>query len=304
MLRYLFLVGVFTLTGSTVISACDACGCTISQIYWGMPGDNNQHYIGLWWQHQRYQSSFGGSELFSSDMDQEWFNTVEARLKYNLSSKVQVLAIIPYQYHLRPDYYTVNRINSLGDVSILANYLLWQSSDSLVGTKFQQQIQVGAGIKTPTGSFRLIDEENNVNPNFQAGSGSWDALFNLTYNGRLKDFGWNINAIYRFNSTNANDYRFGNRLNSTFTIFYSQRLGTVELVPSVGFFYEHADWDVLRNYYRTNTGGYAWFGTTGVECYVDNYNIGMHYMLPLQANWADGYLEPRARFAVHLNLFF
>ena len=284
--------------------ACDACGCSISQIYWGMPSDNNQHYIGLWWQHQRYQSGFGGSEILTSDMDEEWFNTLEARIKYNLSPKVQVLAIIPYQYHVRPDYYTVNRVNGLGDVSILANYLLWQSSDSLIGTTLRQQIQVGAGGKTPTGTFRQIDEQENINPNFQAGSGSWDALFNLTYNGRLKDFGWAINATYRLNGTNANDYRFGNRFNGAFNLFYAQLLGTIELIPSLGLLYEQADWDVQRNYYRTNTGGYAWFGTAGIECYMGQYNLGLNYMLPLNANWADGYLEPQSRLAVHLNLFF
>jgi hypothetical protein len=270
----------------------------MSQIYWGVMPNNKMHYAGLWWQHQQYESNFD-----LADNTEEWFNTIELRTRLNISPRLQVLAILPYQYHLRSTEGRLNTISGLGDMTLMGSYPLLRSKDSL-GVKLRHQLRFGAGLKAPTGSFRAIGETASINPNFQVGSGSWDALFNLSYMARLNDFGVNVDATYKLNSANANDYSFGDRLNGALNFFYFQNLGKIEIMPALGLFYEQADWDVQKNYYRTHTGGHALFTTLGLESYFGIYNLGLNYMYPIQAEWSNGSLNPEGRLSIHLNVFF
>ena len=304
MLRYIYLIGLLSFISSSNLMACDACGCSLSQLFWGMNPDNNLSYFGLWYQHQRYASSFGSNESLVGSSSQERFNTVEIRAKINLKPKIQVLAIVPYQYHIRTSEAQQNSINGLGDISLLANYLLWQSPGDTTLRKVKQQLKIGAGLKTPTGRFTAFANENALNPNFQLGSGSWDLLFSLSYNAQMKDVGWNADFIYRLNGSNANDYRFGNRWNGSLNFFYSKNLPKIEIIPAVGLFFEQAAWDVQEQYYKTYTGGHAWFGTFSMETYFRGFNLGINYLQPIQADWSNGALSPNSRWAAHMNFYF
>ena len=136
------------------------------------------------------------------------------------------------------------------------------------------------------------------------GSGSWDFLFNLTYTARYSRFGLNADVTYQKNTTNANDYRFGDRLTGTLSAFYMGAFKQFELMPNVGVFAEYAAQNVQENYYRTNTGGYAVFGTIGLEIYTGRFNLGFNYNHPFSQEVNDGAVENQSRSSVHLNYFF
>ena len=283
-----------------ITRACDGCGCSMSQIYWGLTPNNSSHYFGVWWQHQHYLSGIGYSSL---DPIPEYFNSLELRGRINLSQRFQVLGILPYAYHYRQFTEGRTTINGSGDALVLGSFTLFNNQDSIRRT-VRHRLAIGGGLKMPTGQYDRGDQPDQINPNFQLGTGSWDLLFNLSYTSRFSRFGINLDATYQKTTANQYDYRFGDRLSGALSFFYLGAYKQLEFMPSVGLFAENAAWDVQENYYRTNTGGYALSGTAGIEVYTSRFNWGINYSVPFTQDLNGGSTEIQTRFSTHINYFF
>lgn len=300
-IKYLVLAAL--LFGSLSVKACDACGCSLSQAYWGLMPNNNNHYVGIWWQHQSYRSFFEQDVFPEQGGIPEYFNSIELRGRYRFSPFLQVVAILPYAYNVRREPTGPRIIEGVGDALAMASFTIFDNSDSL---KFavRHRLALGAGVKAPTGRYLRREPLDLSNPNFQLGSGSWDVLFNLNYTGRWRTFGLNLDGTYRYNNTNANDYRFGHRFNGAATLFWLGSIGMLEVMPNASLLYEKAGWDVEEGYYHTNTGGEALFGGLGLELYWPRFNLGASWSLPLSQELSAGLLDADSRASVHLNYFF
>ncbi|WP_276167246.1 hypothetical protein [Zobellia alginiliquefaciens] len=64
----------------------------------------------------------------------------------------------------------------------------------LVSIKPQHFLQLGGGIKMPTGKYDKKNNEGIVNPSFQLGNGSWDYVLAINYGFTYKNWGisWSI----------------------------------------------------------------------------------------------------------------
>ena len=284
------------------LSACDACGCSLSQAYLGLTPLQSGHYLGIWWQHQRYRT-FSDPEFtrVSAGAD-EYFNSIELRGRFHLSDRIQLLGVVPYAHHIRSNEGDPRLVNGAGDVLVMASFTAFDNSDSL-SLKVRHRLAIGMGGKAPTGRFQQPAPEEVVNPNFQVGTGSWDALLNLSYTARIGSWGASLDGTYRINSTNSADYRFGSRLTGAAGVFRLNAIGEGQLMTSASILYENAEWDVENGYYRTNTGGSALFATFGAEWYWKRYNIGLNWSLPLEQDWNNGLVEARTRASLHFTYF-
>lgn len=300
MIRTLFTTLLLLFWGWTSIQACDGCGCSMSSVYWGLLPNNSNHYVGLWWQHQRYRTGLGNLD---ANPNNEWFNTVELRTRFLVHPKVQVIAILPYAYHLRQQDGTSTILSGVGDGIVMGSYTVLNTRDSLQST-IRHQLTLGGGLKLPTGRFEQMEADQTINPGFQLGTGSLDWLLNLGYTARINRFGLNADLTYKKNTANENDYRFGDRVSGALSLFYMAAHRRWELMPNAGIFGEYARWDVQEGYYRTFTGGHALMGIVGLELYNGPVNFGVNYNVPLQQELNDGAIEARSRVSVHLNYFF
>ena len=102
-------------------------------------------------------------------------------------------------------------LKGLGDIVISANYNLINTYDS-ADHFFKHNLLIGGGLKLPTGEFRAIENGLTVNQNFQLGTGSLDFLFNFIYTVRRKNLGLNTELSYSRNTTNKDEYKFGNAM--------------------------------------------------------------------------------------------
>ncbi|MCB0577831.1 MAG: hypothetical protein KDD10_00790 [Phaeodactylibacter sp.] len=298
---YLFLL-LALLVPAGRLAACDACGCSLSQAYLGLTPLQSGHYLGVWWQHQYYRT-YGDPEFSGpSSGAGEYFNSVELRGRYHLSDRLQFLGIVPYMHHIRSNAGTRRPVSGLGDVVAMAIVTAFDTSDSLA-RKVRHRLAAGIGGKAPTGKFHQPGPGEVVNPNFQVGTGSWDALFNLSYTARMGNWGASLDGTWRLNSTNSADYRFGSRLMGAAGVFRLNAVGKTQLMTNAALLYEDAAWDVESGYFRTNTGGAALFATLGAEWYWNRYNIGVNCSLPLDQDWNNGLVEARARASLHFTFF-
>lgn len=298
-----FFLAAALLFGSLPAFSCDACGCSLSQAYWGLMPANSRHYVGVWWQHQRYRSYFEQDIYPEQGGAPEFFNSFELRGRYRLSPRLQLVAILPYAYNLRGQAGAHPTIQGIGDMVAMGSYTLFDNSDSLASA-VRHRLSVGVGVKAPSGRYRRQEPFDLSNPNFQLGSGSWDVLFNLNYTARWGKSGFNLDGTYRRNNVNKEDYRFGNRLNGAATLFWLGGNGVLEIMPNAGLLYEQAAWDVEDGYYHTNTGGKALFAGLGLELYWGRFNIGANWYAPLAQDLSAGLLKARERGALHFNFFF
>jgi len=301
MIRYI-LAG-WLMVSALSASACDACGCSISQSYTGLMPRLGGHFAGLWWQHQRYQTFSEDAFTGLRQGEAAYFNSFELRSRFQLHPRWQASAVIPYAYQMRERGDVVSTLDGLGDAVGMLHFLAFSSQDSLKQA-LRHRVMLGAGVKLPTGKFQRPGPLEVVNPNFQVGTGSWDALFNLSYTLRYESWGLNLDATYRYNGQSSNGYRFGNRWSGVLNVFRLERIGTVELMPSLGLFYERDELDTENNLYRIQTAGEALLANAGLELFWRQYNLGATYSTPLQQNLNDGLVEAAPRLAVHLNYFF
>lgn len=285
------------------LAACDACGCSMSPSYAALMPSMGGHYVGFWWQHQQYRTFTDPAFETGLLPQDEYFNTLEIRTRWEIHPRLQATLMLPYAYHLRQDVSGPRTVRGLGDVGGLLSYTLYDNSDSLQ-RKVRHRIVAGIGGKAPTGAFQKPTANEVVNPNFQVGTGSWDALFNLNYTARSGRTGLLLDATYRLNGAGQNGYQFGNRFAGLLSLFRVEQIGGISVMPNLGLYYEEAGWDIENGYYRTYTGGHAWLANAGAEVFWQRYNLGVTYSLPLQQNWNTGLVESRSRVALHLNYFF
>jgi len=285
---------------STVL-ACDGCGCSISQAYFGLTPNTNGHYLGLWWQHQRYEIL--PDNLFPErGFGNDYFNSLELRGRVELSPKVQLSGILPLAVHRRVRQQGTEMLNGLGDAVVLINYQVFDNSDSLHFT-LRHRLAAGLGAKLPTGEYRTFSNDAEANPNFQAGTGSWDLLFNLAYTLRWENRGLHLEGTYRYNTENDAGYRFGNRVDVAATAYVLADAGMMQLMPTLGLHYEDAAWNEDRGFYRTDTGGHTLLGNAGLEAYWQQFNLGASYSYPLAQQWNNEWINAQSRFSIHLNYF-
>lgn len=133
-------------------------------------------------------------------------------LMYGVTDDVSVMAMVPYVEKSMPHltrtgvrFRTASR--GWGDVSVLANWRVWQQ-----GT---QELGLSAGLALPTGSTDERDATpmgpNQVLPYpMQIGSGTFDLLPAITYKARTGDLSWGAQARGRIRlGENDENYSLG-----------------------------------------------------------------------------------------------
>ncbi len=276
---------------------CDACGCSASGGSMGFASMLNSNFIGIRYFNQLYKSNDG---LYSnSAWNKENFNTTQIWARIPISEKIQISALLPYHFHEREVTNGKQSINGIGDVTVLAMYQLYQTHKD--STFFTHTLQLGAGIKAPTGKFDELNASGIANPSFQVGTGSWDYLLATEYIIRRKQFGLNTMFNYFVKTENEKKYRFGNQVNYAGTFFYLYERDTFSLVPQLGLAGEVYESNIQRGQKLKNTEGNILFSKIGFEMGKDKFSIGANIMLPIQQNLNGGNLDAKYRWSLNLN---
>ena len=303
----------FRQIGSTVVVCllaysawgCDLCGCANGGSYFGIMPQVGRQFVGV-----RYRVSSFDSHLKSPMLrTQEHFQNVELWGRFYPLKRVQVLAFVPYFFNRQTEVLSNRRfdLQGIGDMTVLANYNLFNTFwDSTYTSHINHSLLVGGGAKLPTGRFQydLADPTDVANPNFQLGTGSVDFLMSVLYSMRVHNWGWNTDLTYKYNTTNADLYRFGNRLTMSSLLFYTKQIGKATLMPNAGAYIEVAAKDINRGKTNDRTGGYVSMANAGLEIYLKKVSVGATYQLPLFQSLSNNEIKAHARGTVHLTLMF
>lgn len=298
------LIALFCLT-SWPTPACDLCGCSNGGSFFGILPQGHRGFLGVRYRYNAYNSHMSSLNLSS----REQFRTAELWGRFYPAKRVQVMAFVPYQFSQQTLLKTGDStpLRGLSDVSALAHYNLINTfmDDSIVHS-VNHNLLVGGGIKLPTGRFRY--DENSLsdvaNPNFQLGTGSTDWILNAIYTARYKNWGANADMSYRLTTTNPDNYRFGNRVNASASVFYLASMGSRSIMPNAGVFVEQAGHDIRDGVMNKQTGGYATYLNLGTEVYLNKLSLGISYRQPVAQYLSEGELRANAQLSTHVTFLF
>lgn len=279
------------------IEDCDACGCSASGGSLGFSSMLNSNFVGVRYFYQSYSSRDG---IFAnSPWIDENFNTIQIWSRVPVTKRIQISALVPYHFNTRERITGDEHIEGLGDITVIGMYTLAQTiNDTAV---FTHKLQLGGGVKAPTGTYDSANNLGSVNPSFQIGTGSWDYILAAEYVVQRKNLGLNTMLNYTFKTENEKLYQFGNQLNYGSMLFYLFDVNNIKLVPQAG---------VAGEVYKTNrqygqdvpmTSGDIIFSKFGLEAGKDKFSVGINAMLPVKQNLTGGNVEANYRWSINLN---
>ena len=304
-MKKLFLSFIFLFMLSASF-ACPICGCGVGGFYIGLLPTNQSSFIGLRYQYSHYDTHLiDEPDQFSKDH----YHIVELWGGFTLGKKWQVLGFVPYHFNNQNTDDGLKTKNGLGDITVLANYKLWQSSKLMHNNKtFKHEFWLGAGVKLPTGTYNvdLTDPDTELGDvNSQMGTGSIDFIANAMYNIHINKIGINTTVNYKINTTNNSNFKYGDRFSANSFAYYQARATkAIYVAPNIGILYEHASANFLSSSKVDETGGYVTLASAGLEINYHNITVGTNLQLPFAQEFAHGQTEAKTRGLVHITYAF
>lgn len=303
-----------------LLEDCDLCGCTTNSGSNGFGTLINANFVGVRYIYQNFESRNG---IFTnSPVSKESFSTYQLWAQIPIYNNIYITSTVPYQDLRRKLPTTNEQINGLGDITIIAWYKLQFEKkknedatpktdsiatkrmkvemDEMNAQKSPHSLQFGLGIKLPTGEFEEALTER-VNPGFQVGTGSFDALISLGYSALFNRFGVSSLATYYLKGENKNEYRFGNQFSYGANLFYSFPGTNINVMPHFGISGDIYNSIEQYNEKLPSTNGNIFNFSLGSEVISGKFIFGGSYTTPLSQNLFGGNVEAKNRFSVYIN---
>jgi len=284
--------------------ACDICGCGSGGVFLGMMPSYKKYFTGVRYQYRKYNSHLGsGTGLLRTSenfLSAEWFGGMR------MGKKIQLMAFVPYQWHRQQSILQKAAISGLGDVSVMATAKVLESMRLTEDNAMRMHtLQVGGGLKLPTGKWRFTEGDNlGQHANFMPGTGSLDFMGLALYQYTAGNLGIAASAMYRLTSANAHHYKFGNRAQFAAQSFYHVKLkkARARITPNAGLMYEAMSSDMAQGRKIDESGGHLLNGLAGLELSKGNLAGGIVFQPPIAQNLSDGEVKNLGRGLIYFTV--
>lgn len=293
-MQRIILIGVLLLY-TPIMIACNVCGCSAMSSSPGILPNFRTHFIGFRESHKSIHIQHPVSLLNpESQKSTESFNSTELWGRWYPHQRLQVFGFMPFNRISR----TVNEQTitkaGLGDLSIMVNYLVFNTGDS-IEAKFKQALLLGSGVKLNTGKFN-----SDESAGFQLGSGSRDWQLYASHTLRYQQAGVLNEISYRLPGLNPQGYQFGNRLIYSVKAFYWSKIKNLTVLPHIGYAYENAKADHLNGILQSKTGSEILSAGAGVDLYYKDFSLGCNAFQPFKQNINAGQVKESCRLQINL----
>ncbi|MCC5936154.1 MAG: hypothetical protein JJU34_02620 [Lunatimonas sp.] len=283
--------------------ACDACGCALGGFNFGIIPQNEAHFVGLKYSRAHFYADMmhGGELEFSNDL----YQRMDFMGRIALKERLQINAILPYMYNRMNGSHEKEQLSGLGDPMAMLNYKLIDQKGNPMDA-WLHNLWIGGGIKAPLAHFEYAQSAQLINPNFQLGSGSWDYLALANYTSMKNRWGINLEAVYKVNTANSQNYRFGNQYNTQASVFYMTKKGNTQLIPVAGLYHEHGGQHTFEGFLQGNSGGRLTMAQIGLQVQTGTWMLHGNFQNPLVQDFnSDAHvtIEAKGRFSLTLVKF-
>jgi hypothetical protein len=195
-------------------------------------------------------------------------------------------------------------MSGLSDVRVLGSYTIFGNRE--VGDNSTIFLEVGAGMKLPTGRYDANIHDSNLPENFNLGNGSFGYIFQPNFVWKYKKNGLVFNGNYTYNQSSESGYHFGSQISSQILLFREFSLtSSLKLIPNIGTQYERIGVDTYNNGNSVHgTGGEGIFGAGGLTVRYKSLRASFTYSEPLQEDYSQGEVEAQRRLSAQLTFNF
>lgn len=289
-------------TTITILLFCfsiDSYCCDNCNVYMNITPNDNKHEIGFYFRQRQMMGLYspfgqqimtkhaghGNNPKFWGNKVTELYNTIELRGKIAEGNRFTTYIILPFVNNIQViENVETNRINGVGDPTIIQSFQLIDPFKSYNNTNFTQRLEFGAGVKAPLGQIEKTINEEVQNLDLQPGTGSWDMIGIVKYWMKFSNFGSMMNLNYKWNGRNKEEYRYGNTFNGTLNLFYQTNFNSLTLMPVVGVNVEKAAFDESSEIHE-DTGGTSCFIQGGLRLFYKGLSLFGEYQKSVSNNF-------------------
>lgn len=296
--KYIFSILILIAITNQKVIACEACGCALGGFNFGIIPQNEAHFLGVKYSRSSFyaEMTHAGQREFSNDL----YQRLDIMGRIALKERWQLNFVLPYMYNQMDGSHENEALSGFGDPMLLLNYKVLDQKGNPM-EKWLHNLWIGGGIKAPLGDFEYSQTSQLINPNFQLGSDSWDYLTMLNFTSMKNRWGVNLEGVYKFNSENSQEYRFGNQYNVQASIFYKPKAEKILPIPLLGIYHENGGKHTFEGFYQVNSGGSATFAQAGLQVQFRNMMLHGNYQFPIQQNFNSDqhvHIEAKGRFSL------
>lgn len=290
------LYGALLLISDTA-AACDVCGGAGTGASLGVLPRFRSSFVGLRYQFTGYRSLPHESGLTNDAGSTERYHSMELAGRFVLHRRWHLYGFVPVVWHRRNAEAGLQQVRGLADPSVLLNFIIHNGPLSKEG-KIRHLLQVGTGVKAPLGQYDAVQNRVMLNPNMQAGSGSWDGLAHALYALSGPRMGAQVEANGRLCGMNPMGYRFGHRGSLSASLFAPLQTGPVLCMPLAGVQAEWSGSDCQGSEFVDMTGGWSAYAQAGVQVFQGPWQVGLQGGIPLYTRLSEGHVKPAPRLSI------
>lgn len=288
---------LFGLMCMTVARACDICACNMGMQGVGLHQLIHSNILGMSYTSAVYQSKHESGVY-------DYFRNLSVQGTYIPSSNWKLNAFVPYQWNVRKNQEQKQKASGVGDIQIMGHYIIKKEYGSCKEWKFT--LDVGSGLKLPTGKYEADLHAQNLPENFNIGNGHYALIFQPTFALSRSSFGFYAAGNYQYNLEIKDRYRFGNQFGIIGTFFCEIPVkDDLKVTPTAGLQWEYSEKDrYATGYNNSETGGYGLLMPIGLSLRWSDFVLQNAFSFPLKQNYANGGSQLNSRFVCQLHYFF
>ncbi|MFK7969800.1 MAG: hypothetical protein AB8F95_05505 [Bacteroidia bacterium] len=281
---------------SSISLACDVCGCMPLSLGNAWTGMQNKHVLSLESRYVRFHSHDGTTG--ASD------RLVQVNLagRFVVGKRSRFSLNVPFS-RLSRDFEESSdpniAVKGLGDVSLMAEYQIWRSSPDSMG-EHHHKVWLGGGIKAPTGAFQANKTSFFLPPNFQMGTGSWDWLGSLMYQGDVAKWSWTVSAIARLSSENQLGFKLPDMTQVQGLLQRQFPAANATWVTGGGVYAEYIGTTSFLGI-NTESSGNGTYGMFNLSYVKLSWALNTSAQLPITTQYSGGNVQAKPRFTLRFS---
>lgn len=284
---------------------CEVCGCALSSHQFGILPQFQRHMVALRFDYRSFESTH--PPLFSNDViktSYERFYITQVWTRFALGKKWQIFAFVPIQLHHKIEDEISTKNFGLGDISLMSMYNLIENRQ-IGNSIWNHNLQIGGGIKLPTGAYDMLDHEGYWIPGLQLGSGTVDWLANINYILRTPSLGFLFENSFRINNYNSEtDFEYGDRFLTALNVFYVSWYKDKQILPTGGLVFEYSGQDLHDGVFNEFSGEHNLGARVGVDMFHSGFATGISATLPINQEMGGSNIKSGIRFNAYFSLIF